>query len=176
MLKVHFSPKPIDKHKIECVIIPVFADQKPLKGAAALIDWRLNTRLSALLANQKFLGLKKEMLLMPSEGRIFAEQILVVGLGKKEQFDEAGINEFIENLALCLSAKKSQGLLLSLSEIIPDRFEWRNSVRLLTSKLGRCQNLESIYFVEPDSCVADAKKRQMDFGPNIDVFFDSSPL
>ena len=81
MLHVKFTSKPFDKLETQCAVVTSFADSRPLKGNAALLDWRLNGRLSRILLNRRFSGDFKEALLLPSEGRIRSREILFLGLG-----------------------------------------------------------------------------------------------
>lgn len=110
---------------------------------------------------------------MPSEGRIHADRVLVVGLGSQGAFVGTRFSELIPFLLDVLQGKKTQEFLLSLSDIIADRFEWRNGVRLLVSKLHDYSDLSSVTLCEVEDCVKDAKRRHMDFGYNVDVSFES---
>lgn len=110
---------------------------------------------------------------MPSEGRMKAKDILVLGLGDRNVFGESHVAAFIQFLLDKLSNIRTSDFMISFSDIITDRFEWRNSVRLLVSKLHDYSNIESVRLCETEECVKDAKRRHMDFGMNIDVSFES---
>ena len=47
----------------DALVVPLWADVRPLRGAAGLLDWRLNGRLSQLLREGRLLGAAGEKLL-----------------------------------------------------------------------------------------------------------------
>ncbi len=173
MLHIKFTSTPFDKIDVPCAVVTTFADFRPLKGVASLVDWRLNGRLSRMLIKNRFRGDLNEVLLIPSEGRIKAQDMLVVGLGLKTTFSESYIGLFIQFLLEKIAQKKVTHFAISFSDIIPDRFEWRNSIRLLVSKLHDFPSIEAVYLCESDDYVKDAKRRHMDFGLNVDVSFET---
>lgn len=62
-----------------CLFVP--EDERPLTGAAGYVDWRLCGQLSRLLVDGFFKGARGESLLLPSNGRIGAPRVVVLGLG-----------------------------------------------------------------------------------------------
>jgi len=72
--------------------LPFFEDERPLRGAAGLCDWRLGGRLSRLLGATgatRLRGAFGEQLLMPSGRRLPWERLVLFGLGPAAGFDEA---------------------------------------------------------------------------------------
>jgi Cytosol aminopeptidase family, N-terminal domain len=65
------------------------SDVRPLRGAAGLLDWRFDGRLSALIVAGGLTGALDEPLLMPSNGRLPWRLTLAVGLGPSAELDEA---------------------------------------------------------------------------------------
>ncbi len=173
MLQIQFTSKPFDKLKSQCAIATVFSDCKPLAGSAALLDWRLNGRISRLMLKEKFEGNFGESLLLPSEGRIKSKEILLLGLGPKKHFDEAQIASLISLVLDIIGKKRVPDFLISFEDFILDRFEWRNSVRLVASKLHDYPVIETVRLCESDDCVREARRRHMDFGFNVDVTFET---
>ena len=173
MLHVKFTSKPFDKLDAQCAVVTSFADCRPLKGNAALLDWRLNGRLSRILIGRRFRGDFREALLLPSEGRIKSREILFLGLGDRASFGEASVSPFSRFVLEKVAQKKVSSFMISFSDIIADRFEWRNSVRLLVSQLHDFPGVEVLYLCETDECVKDAKRRHMDFGMNVEVSFET---
>ena len=174
MLHIKFTSRAFDKLITQCVVITTFSDLRPFKGNAALLDWRLNGRLSQIMIKNRFEGNFGEMLLLPAEGRIKSHEIIVLGLGVKNDFHESHVNKFVTFLLETIAQKKVSDFLVCLSDVIADRFEWRNTVRLLVSKLHDFPVIENIQLCEPEDCVRDAKKRHMDFGMNVEVSFETN--
>lgn len=58
-----------------------FEDQRPLRGAAALLDWRLNGLLTQLLLNGSASGRIGEYILVSNNGKLRASWVLFAGGG-----------------------------------------------------------------------------------------------
>jgi hypothetical protein len=73
------------------LVLPVFSDERPLRGAAGLADWRLSGRLSRLIRSGRFTATSGESLLMPPAGnRLPFARIVLFGLGPAAAFADAG--------------------------------------------------------------------------------------
>jgi hypothetical protein len=66
----------------ESVLAFYFADQKPLQGPAALLDWRLNGQLTRMLLDGDVRGRAGEHVMLQSNGKFTADWVLFVGGGK----------------------------------------------------------------------------------------------
>jgi len=77
----------------ETLVLPFFADERPLRGAAGLCDWRLCGRLSRLLQSSRVAGKWGEVTLYPPGKRLPFSRLLLVGLGAADRFDEKAAHE-----------------------------------------------------------------------------------
>jgi leucyl aminopeptidase len=68
-------------------VVPIWTDVRPLRGAAGLLDWRLNGRLSDCLREERFAGERGDRLLWPTQ-RLPWRGVLALGLGATRDFDE----------------------------------------------------------------------------------------
>jgi hypothetical protein len=91
----------------EALVLPFFSDERPLRGAAGLCDFRLCGRLSRLLLRQKVAGDLAEATLYPPGAQLPFSWLLLFGLGLQSMFDEATarhagrrIIEVVERLGL----------------------------------------------------------------------------
>lgn len=73
---------PADSLPGESVVALYFADQKPLEGPAALLDWRLDGQLSKMLIDGEVQGRAGEHVMLQNNGKLKADWILFVGGGK----------------------------------------------------------------------------------------------
>jgi hypothetical protein len=102
---------PVDLHRwdrgpaADVLVVPVWSDVRPLRGAAGLLDWRLCGRLSQLLRDGRLCGTPGEKLLLATN-RIPWPRVLAVGIGDSQNFDENGFHAAI---ACCLEALRRLG-------------------------------------------------------------------
>jgi len=73
---------PADSLPGESVVALYFADQKPLTGPAALLDWRLDGQLTNMLLNGQVRGRAGEHVAIRSNGKLNADWVIFVGGGK----------------------------------------------------------------------------------------------
>jgi hypothetical protein len=71
----------------DALVVPVWSDVRPLRGAAGLLDWRLCGRLSQMIRDGKLTGSTGEKLLLVT-ARIPWQRVLAVGVGESAAFDE----------------------------------------------------------------------------------------
>ena len=81
----------------ELLALPFFADERPLRGAAGLVDWRLCGRLSRLLATERVTGAPGETTLLPAQ-RLPFQKLLLFGLGEADRFDEVRYRDAVREL------------------------------------------------------------------------------
>lgn len=81
----------------DLLVLPFFADERPLRGAAGLCDWRLCGRLSRLLQTTRVAGKWGETTLYPplvaGARRLPFSRLLLYGLGAADRFDEKAAHE-----------------------------------------------------------------------------------
>jgi hypothetical protein len=77
----------------EALILPFFVDERPLRGAAGLCDWRLCGRLSRLLQGGRVKGNWGETTLYPASARLPFSKLILFGLGPSDRFDEAAATD-----------------------------------------------------------------------------------
>lgn len=76
-------------NQIECagLVLHIFDEKTPPRGAAGAVDWLMNGFLSRLLKKRRIRGKDKEIVLLPSQGRLTASKIIILGLGKPDKFN-----------------------------------------------------------------------------------------
>ena len=129
-MKIEVSSKDVDKCETDVVVLLFFSDEKPLKGASGLVDWRMNGSLSELVKSEHLLGEKGESTLIAPQGRIKGKMIIMVGLGKsshrkKKEIENAAAS-FMVNL-LSLNAKT-----VAIA-IPPERFTYLKADQVATT-------------------------------------------
>ena len=77
-----------DEADRDTLILPFFADERPLRGAAGLADWRLAGRLSRLLRARRASGERGETVLLPPGRRLKFKRVMLFGLGESKGYGE----------------------------------------------------------------------------------------
>jgi hypothetical protein len=77
-----------DETARDCLVLPVFKDDRPLRGAAGLADWRMCGRLSRLVKANKATGEKGESMMLPPGRRLRFARILWFGLGDAKGYSD----------------------------------------------------------------------------------------
>jgi hypothetical protein len=72
----------------DALVLTFFRDERPLRGAAGLVDWRLCGRLSRLIKQGRMRGERGETLLMPPGRRLPYERLILFGLGTANPFGD----------------------------------------------------------------------------------------
>lgn len=113
-MDIILSKEPVDFLDSELLITGFFQDEKPLRGTAGWIDWRLNGRLSRFLIEKRLTGVWEERILIPSEGRISARLILLLGLGSFKDYTYLFVREIVSHLLVLIRPLKATSLTFSL--------------------------------------------------------------
>ena len=169
MIHLKITSDSLDEIDNDLALVLTYQDVRPLRGQAGLLDWRLNGYLSQLILNHRFQGDLGEALLMPSQGRVGAKELLILGMGPSGDVGDQNIPNYVSLILEKLLRKKNKSFCLSLSDLAKGMFEWRNTVRLFMSMLSGKEENYQISLLEPDGFVDDARKRHMDFAYDVQV-------
>jgi len=96
-----------DETSRDCLVLTVFKDDRPLRGAAGLADWRLCGRLSRLVKTNRASAEAGESMLLPPGRRLKFARILWFGLGESKSYNE---DRFMHDVAWILDVVKKAGV------------------------------------------------------------------
>ena len=83
----------IDHISAETFVVTLFEDERPPRGLAGLLDWRLSGRLSSMMLSNRMAGRFREAVLFPAYGRLPSVRVCAYGLGKVADFSPARARE-----------------------------------------------------------------------------------
>lgn len=134
---------PVDSMPGEVVAALFFEDVRPLRGAAALLDWRLNGRLTELLLAKTVSGRAGEQVLVANNGKLASDWILFIGGGCWRELKVDRYRQIIRHLlAVCsdagfssLSLGLTAGAALSTKTL---EQEFGNALAAATGKCPEC--------------------------------------
>ena len=149
-----------------------------MRNGLAWIDWRLNGHLSQLIETERLEGGLGECVMMPTQGRLQADMLILYGLGRRQDWNPKTAESVFRRWITKLNALQCDKWLLSFSGLSNDFLVWRHAVRafvnlLVHSEPAVCRHL---LLAESDEWVLEAKKRRMDFGSEVTLHYDLSGM
>ncbi|AKF06930.1 M17 family peptidase N-terminal domain-containing protein [Sandaracinus amylolyticus] len=104
----------LDGLRSEALALPFFQDERPLRGAAGLVDWRLCGRLSRLLVRGRMRGALGERVLIPARPRLAFEKLFLFGLGPRAAFDETAFVASVDDVLDTLEKMRARTAVIAL--------------------------------------------------------------
>jgi hypothetical protein len=133
----------------------IFADERPVRGFAGLLDWRLGGRLSALLKSGFVRGDRGETLLLQGKPHLAFEKVLVVGLGARSGFGDGAFREAIAHIARALEGMRVRRAVVELPGRGTEAIEPEHAMALALECAGASPEHDAWWLVED----AGAQKR-----------------
>ena len=99
---------------VDSLCVFVSEDERPLRGVAGYLDWRLCGQLSRVILASFFTGEPGDCLLLPSEGRVAMPRVFVMGLGPGKRLSDAALHSAMEEAARTLSKAKVEAVALEV--------------------------------------------------------------
>lgn len=104
----------LDTSGCDVLACGLFEDDRPMRGLAATLDYRLAGRLSGFLRANELVGEAGEAFLFPPRPRLMAEKLVVFGWGKVAAFDEDAIDRATRRMVDTLAGLGAKRVVLEL--------------------------------------------------------------
>ncbi len=114
MLSIAVDVGPIERIASDAVVVSFFDGDRPLRGDAGRVDWRLCGALSRLLVDGVIEGAAGDAVLLPGDGRLRAPRLLVLGLGDANGFGTVDAKRFARDAVLRLGRLRASTVALGL--------------------------------------------------------------
>ncbi len=98
----------------DTLLLPVPEDERPLRGDAGWIDWRLCGEISRHLLSGYVTGKSGEAILFPVRAPLRATRMLLLGVGPRAGLSDGVVQRMMGEAALRLSELGSRSALLAL--------------------------------------------------------------
>ena len=121
-IQMTLTRSPVEAVGADIVVAGVFGDDRPLRGAAGRLDWRLCGQLSDLMASGGLDEGPGSAVLLPGTGPIKATRVLLLGLGKRREFSMERAEEAMRDAIERCLALGQDVIALSPLGIAPDDF------------------------------------------------------
>jgi leucyl aminopeptidase len=108
-------------HEIECdaLVVAVFEGEKPDEGALAEINKRSNGVIASLVETGEFTGKSGESAYVHNPGGLKSRRLLLLGVGKKEEFTTDDVRKMAGTAARTLRGKKSRSFAILRRSQLP---------------------------------------------------------
>ncbi len=104
----------LDELKTEAIALPFFEDERPLRGALGLVDWRLCGQISRLLLRGRARGASRETVLVPTRPRLAFEKLFLFGAGPSIELDERRFLRVVHRMLETLDRARVRASVLAL--------------------------------------------------------------
>jgi hypothetical protein len=151
-----------DAEAAEVSVCSIWSDERPARGFAGLLDWRLGGRLSALMKSGFVTGDAGEMLLVPGKPHVPFEKVLVAGLGRREDFDEEAFRRTVIALAGALSGLRVRRAVVELPGRATNAIDPERAVTLTLECVGSLPEHDAWWLVEDPAVQNRVEQRAAD--------------
>jgi hypothetical protein len=110
VLHVSASSKAIQRVRVDLLAVGFYEDERPLRGRAGQVDWRLCGALSRLIRAGRTRGARGDAVLMPAGDGLFAARVLALGLGPVARCDQAARRDAIVDALVRATALRVRSL------------------------------------------------------------------
>jgi hypothetical protein len=138
----------LDEANVELCACTIWSDERPMRGFADLLDWRLGGRLSALLKADFVRGDAGETLLVPGKPHLPFEKVLVMGLGPRASFDEGSFRDAIVRLARTFERLRVRRAVLELPGRATDAIDPERAITLTLDSVGTSPEHDAWWLVD----------------------------
>lgn len=104
----------IDELRYEALALTFFEDERPLRGAAGLCDWRLCGRLSSWLSRGLITGAQDEATLVPATHKLPFDRLALFGLGPREAFTQPRFERAVAQILAAVRGLRLRSFALAL--------------------------------------------------------------
>jgi hypothetical protein len=101
----------------DALALLVFEDERPLRGLAGFVDWRLCGALSRILLGGRFSGAQGDALLFPVVGRLTGERVFCFGAGRKAELGKSGFTAASRRLGQALAMAGARAFVSELPAV-----------------------------------------------------------
>jgi hypothetical protein len=106
--------KQIDALRCEALALPLFSDERPLRGALGLVDWRMCGFVSRLRSDGRLQGSWQETVLIPGRPKLTMDKLFLFGMGASAELEPERVRAAVEHMLDTLARARVRTTALSL--------------------------------------------------------------
>ncbi len=139
----------LDELKSEALAMSFFADERPLRGALGLVDWRLRGQLSRLAERGRLSGMLGEITLVAPRPRLPFEKLFLFGLGATSDFDSPRYDSVIARMFDTLAGAHVRACVCCLPGRSTGAIDAGKAIEQLLTSATRYPEHDEITIIEP---------------------------
>lgn len=153
---ITLTPVCADLPALDCVsddamVALIYADEKPPRGLAGLIDWRTDGTISRMTAGGRITGEYAECVLFSTNNRTACGFILFFGLGRKREITPERMRDAGAIVGGKLAKAHVKRFALGLPPAGEDRIPWGEALAIFLGAIAEEGRWESVTIVDdPD--------------------------
>jgi hypothetical protein len=152
----------LDETSAELLACTLWSDERPMRGVAGLLDWRLAGRLSALAKAGFLVGGLGEALLVPGKPQLAFDKVLVLGLGARSEFGEHAFRRAVERLLRALEGLHVRRAVVELPGRAEGAIEPERATELVLECVGDSPDHDAWWLVEDTAAQKRMQQRAQD--------------
>jgi hypothetical protein len=138
----------LDEAGVELCACSIWSNERPMRGFAGLLDWRLGGRLSALLKSGFMRGDFGEALLVPGKPQLPFEKVLLFGLGERHAFGDATFRRAVVRIAQALEGIRVRRAVVELPGRAGGAIDPEHAITLMLECVGASPEHDAWWLVE----------------------------
>ena len=161
----------LDGLRCEAMALAVFEDERPLRGALGLVDWRLCGQVSRVLLRGHARGALGERVLIPTRRRLPFDKLFLFGAGASADFDDARFASVTQHLLDTLDRARVRSSVVGLPGRSCDRITPQRAMEIFLLQVPRHPEQDQLTLIEDADAqramapvVEQAKRRQRALG------------
>lgn len=138
----------LDELKSEALALAFFEDERPLRGALGLVDFRLCGQLSRLLVRGRARGAQGETVLVPTRPRLPFEKLFLFGAGPADALDAARFEEVVEHMLTTLDRARVRASVLGLPGRTSERIAPVRAMEVFLARAAEHPEQDQVTLIE----------------------------
>jgi leucyl aminopeptidase len=139
----------IDALRCEALALPFFSDERPLRGALGLIDWRMCGFVSRLRMQERVRGDALETVLLPARPKLTMDKLFLFGLGPQDEFDTKHMRRAVEHMLNTLSRARVRTTALALPGRATARITPEKAIEAFLAVSANNDDHDELILLEP---------------------------
>lgn len=155
-----------DELRSEALALCFFEDERPLRRAVGLVDWRLCGAISRLIIRGRFSGALGEAVLVPGQPRLPFDKLFLFGAGHSDAFDDAVVDQVVEHILTTLDRALVRTSVVSLPGRSTDRIDPEHAMKIYLGRATQHPEQDRVTIIEPPDAaramkpVVEAERRR----------------